>query len=425
MSSNQAGISTLILPGIIGNILEWYDFSLYGYFAPVIAKLFFPTTDKFLSLLATFGVFAIGFLMRPLGAVIFGYFGDRTGRKKTLATAVMLMAIPTTLIGLLPTYAHIGISAGILLLICRLLQGLAVGGEFTGSIVYITEHAPNRLRGMYGSWTMFSAFTGLLIGSGVGAIMSALLPAEALSSWGWRIPFLMGLLLGVVGLYLRLRMPETPNFLAMKAKQEILKNPLNQAFKVAIRPMVMSVGLVFLPAMSFYLLFVFLSSYMTAFLHLPLHISLTVNTLSMLGIILVIPWVGLLSDKIGRKPVLQIGALGFIIFSYPLFLLLQQATFTSVLLAQLSFAILVSFAYAAIPATLVELVATNVRYTAMSFPYNLSNAIFGGTAPLVATYLIEKTGNPLAPSLYLIFAALVMFCFVLTIKESYRTSLLQ
>lgn len=423
MSSKQAGISTLILPGIIGNILEWYDFSLYGYFAPVIAKLFFPTTDKFLSLLATFGVFAIGFLMRPLGAVIFGYFGDRTGRKKTLATAVMLMAIPTTIIGLLPTYAHIGISAGILLLICRLLQGLAVGGEFTGSIVYITEHAPNRHRGMYGSWTMFSAFTGLLIGSGVGAIMSTLLPAEALSSWGWRIPFLMGLLLGVVGLYLRLRMPETPNFLAMKAKQEILKNPLNQAFKVAIRPMVMSVGLVFLPAMSFYLLFVFLSSYMTAFLHLPLHISLTVNTLSMLGIILVIPWVGLLSDKIGRKPVLQIGALGFIIFSYPLFLLLQQATFTSVLLAQLSFAILVSFAYAAIPATLVELVATNVRYTAMSFPYNLSNAIFGGTAPLVATYLIEKTGNPLAPSLYLIFAALVMFCFVLTIKESYRTSL--
>jgi len=414
--------SKLIVPGIIGNILEWYDFSLYGYFAPIIAQLFFPTSNKFLSLLATFGVFAIGFLMRPLGALVFGYFGDKAGRKKTLAVAVILMAIPTTLIGLLPTYEHIGIFAGILLLICRLLQGLAVGGEFSGSIVYITEHAPNDQRGMYGSWAMFSAFAGLLLGSSVSAVAS-LLPTDMLTTWGWRIPFLMGLLLGVVGLYLRIYMPETPNFLAAKANKTVVNNPIHQTFKVALMPMLVATGLVFLPAMGFYLLFVYLSSYMTTFLHISLRMALTINTMSMLGIIFVIPWVGMLSDKIGRKPVLYLGALGFITLSYPLFLLLQQANFVSILIAQSCFAVLVCFAYAAIPATLVELVATNIRYTSMSFPYNLSNAVFGGTAPLVATYLIEKTGSQLAPSFYLIFAGIVMFIFLLFLKESYRKHL--
>lgn len=412
----------LIVPGIIGNVLEWYDFSLYGYFAPIIAQLFFPLTSEFLSLLATFGVFAIGFLMRPLGAVLFGYFGDRIGRKKTLAVAVILMAVPTTLIGLLPTYLHIGAFASILLTICRLLQGLAVGGEFPGSIVYVTEHAPPHHRALYGSWAMFSAFTGLLLGSGVAALFS-LLPGDILLDWGWRIPFLLGLLLGIVGLYLRLRMPETPNFLGLEADHKVLENPVHQAFTTAWKPMIIAAGLVFLPAMSFYLLFVYLSSYMTTILHTSLHMALAINTISMLAIIVVIPWIGLLSDHIGRKPILYMGALGFVIFSYPLFLLLQHANFASMLFAQICFAVLVCFAYAAIPAALVEMVGTDIRYTFTSFPYNFSNAVFGGTAPLIATYLIGKTGNPLSPSFYLIFAGIVMFFFVYRLKESYKKAL--
>lgn len=417
------GHKKLIIPGVIGNILEWYDFSLYGYFAPIIAKLFFPMNNKLTSLLATFGVFAIGFLMRPLGAVVFGHFGDRLGRKKTLAMAVILMAVPTTLIGLLPTHAQIGVTAGILLTLCRLLQGLAVGGEFSGSIVYIIEQASPNRRGVYGSWAMFSAFTGLLLGSAVAALMGSILSSDALHVWGWRIPFIIGIVLGGVGLYLRLRMPETPYFLELQKKGQTVNHPFVQAFHKAPMSMLKALGIVFLPAMSFYLLFVYLSSYMTEFLKLPLETALLINTISMVVIIAVIPLVGLLSDNIGRKPVLLIGAIAFIIFSHPLFLLLNNATFASVLTAQICFAALVAFAYAAVPATLVELFKTNVRYTALSLPYNLANAIFGGTAPLVATYLIAKTKNPLAPSFYLIFAGIIMFLVVLMTKESYKKSL--
>lgn len=404
-----------IIPGIIGNILEWYDFSLYGYLAPIFAKLFFPAGDFISSLLATFGVFAAGFLMRPLGAILFGYYGDKYGRKKSLAAAIVLMAIPTTIIGMLPTYASIGIFASILLTLCRLLQGLAVGGEFSGSIIYVTEHSPANRRGFYGSWAMFSAMTGLLLGSAVGATINRL-PTHALESWGFRVPFVIGLLLGVIGLYLRLYMPETPPFLAAQQNNQTVKNPILESLQVAIKPMLKVAGLMFLPSMSFYLLFVYMPTYMSVFLHVSLHNALSINTLSMITIIVLIPWVGLLSDIFGRKIILYIGAFSFLIFSKPLFNLLQQNNFESILFVQECFAIFICFAYAAVPATLVELIATPLRYTAMSFPYNVSSAIFGGTAPLVATYLIARFHCILMPSYYLIAASLVMLSVVVSLN---------
>ncbi|MDF1757218.1 MAG: MFS transporter [Legionellaceae bacterium] len=413
----------LILPSIIGNVLEWFDFSLYGYFAPIIARLFFPSSNQYHALLATFGIFAVGFLMRPLGALIFGYYGDRFGRKITLSVAVILMAIPTTLIGCLPTYEQIGILSPILLTIFRLLQGLAVGGEFAGSAVYITEHAPDNRRGMYGSLVMFSAFFGILLGSGMGALITGLLSIEDMDHWGWRIPFMMGLLLGFFGYYLRSKMPETPIFLKMKALNTVLENPIREAVTMAWLPMLISLGITFLPTMSFYLIFLYLSSYMTTFLHISLHLSLITNTLNMLGIIVLIPCVGWLSDQIGRKPVLYLGAIGFILFSYPLFLLLQQATMLSVMLAQFCFAILISFAYAAIPTTLVELFSTKIRYTGVSLSYNVASSVFGGSAPLISVYLISKLKNTMAPSFYLIFAGIIMFVFISLIKETYKSSL--
>ncbi len=425
MSSAVVGETkrSVIIPGIIGNILEWYDFSLYGYFAPVISGLFFPTNNPTTALLKTFGVFAVGFLMRPIGAIFFGHFGDRFGRKKTLAISIILMALSTVIMGLLPTHAEIGVLAGILLTVCRLLQGLAVGGEFSGSIVYIIEHAPTERRGMYGSLTMFSAFAGLLLGSVVGAIVGGLAEGTEYANMAWRFPFLFGIVLGAVGLYLRLRMPETPGFIKLQKVGQTTKQPLLDSFREHPLDMFKGTLLVFLPAMGFYMCFVYLSSYLSIYLKIPLHTALVVNSISMIVILLVIPWFGHLSDKYGRKPILSIGAISICILSYPLFLLLGKGTFASALTSQIFFAILISLCYAAVPATLVEMFPTKIRYTAMSFPYNLSNAIFGGTAPLFATLLIEKTGTIMAPSFYLIFSGIVMLLTLFCLKETYNKSL--
>lgn len=414
----------IIIPGILGNILEWYDFSLYGYFATVISGLFFPGGSQTVSLIKTFGVFAVGFLMRPIGAILFGHFGDRYGRKTTLAASVILMAVPTVLMGLLPTHAQIGIWAGVLLTACRLLQGLAVGGEQAGSIVYLIEHAPEGRRGLYGSWTMFSAFAGLLLGSAAGAIVGGLAAGTAYADMAWRFPFIFGIVLAGVGLYLRLRMPETPSFSKILNAGHVIKHPFLQSLREKPLAILLGTLLVFLPAMGFYLCFVYLSSYLKLYLNMPLHTALIINSISMAVILLIIPWIGYLSDKFGRKPILISGAIAMCILAYPLFLLLGHGTFATALTAQIIFAILISLCYAAIPAALVEMFATKMRYTAMAFPYNLSNTIFGGTAPLVATYLIKSTGTIMAPSFYLIFAGLVMLVVTLCLKETNKQELI-
>jgi MHS family proline/betaine transporter-like MFS transporter len=415
--------SNVLIPGMIGNLLEWYDFSLYGYFASVISGLFFPTDNQTTAFIKTFGVFAVGFLMRPIGAIIFGHFGDRYGRKKTLATSVILMAVSTVIMGLLPTHAQIGIWAGMLLCACRLLQGLAVGGEFSGSIVYILEHAPLKKRGMYGSLVMFSAFAGLLLGSTVAALTGILFDQSAYAEIAWRFPFLFSIVLGGVGLYLRLRMPETPDFIRLQEAGNITRQPLLDSFREHPLNLFKATLLVFLPAMGFYLCFVYLSTYLTIYMKLSLHTALIINSISMVIILFIIPWVGHLSDKYGRRPILASGAISICLFSYPLFLFMMQGTFYAALLTQIAFAILISLCYGAIPATLAEMFSTKIRYTAMSLPYNLSNAIFGGTAPLVATYLIKITGTIMAPSFYLIFSGLIMLLVVFCIKETFEDTL--
>lgn len=415
-SNKSSFFNKLIIPGILGSILEWYDFALYGFLAPILAQLFFPSNSKFLSLLATFGVFAAGFFMRPLGSVIFGHFGDKFGRKKTLASSILLMAIPTTVIGLLPTHAQIGIFAGILLTTCRLLQGFAMSGDLSGSIVYVTEHSPHHYRGFWGSWLVSGCFMGLLLASSISALIGNFLTTQAFNSWGWRIPFLMGALLAIVGFYLRSRMPETAAFLKIKQDNHLTSNPIRSSFKTALKPMSIILGLNFLPATVFYLAFVYLPSYLTTYLHLSLAASLHINSISMLLMIICTPFIGLLSDKVGRKMIFALGAVGFLIFSYPLFRILQQGTFNTALFVQLCFALLTSLVYAPIPAAFAELLPTNLRYTGTSFPHNLGSAIYGGTTPLLMTLLIAKTNNTLSPSFYLIFAAIVMLWVVVKMR---------
>ena len=401
MDAINSQIRRIAPPSLIGNILEWYDFALYGYFATVISPLFFPSDNASLSLIVTFTVFAIGFVMRPLGGIIFGYLGDKIGRKKALASAVLLMAIPTTLMGCLPTYAHIGLWAPALLILMRLLQGLAVGGEFTGSMVFIIEHAPASQRGFYGSLAMASAFAGLILGSLVAGVATACASPEALSSWVWRLPFIVSIGLGAVGLYLRMRMPESPAFAHLQKHAAVQHNPFLTACRTAWPQMLLATGLVALPASGFYMSFVYLSSHIAFYLQVELHHALLINSLTMTTIMLVIPVCGYLADRSSRVLVIRLGALGFVCLAIPLYMLLNTATTAAIIITQVGFAICVALSYAAIPVVLVELFPTAVRYSGMALPYNMANAIFGGTAPLVATSLIYYTGSLLSPGFYL------------------------
>lgn len=413
----------VILPGLVGNVLEWYDFAIYGYLAPIISHLFFPTNDKALSIIVTFAVFAAGFLMRPLGGMLFGYFGDRYGRKNSLAAAILLMTIPTTLMGCIPTYDDIGRAASLLMIVFRLLQGLAVGGEFTGSMVYIMEHAPHNKRGLYSGLTMMSPFVGLILGSAIAALVGLLSGESSFESNVWRAPFIFSIVLGFIGLYLRVKMPQSPVFDALKAQGKLITNPLKHCFSHHSVTMLKATALVILPSMAFYLSFVYLSTYLNQYHHIHLNNALLINSISMFGIIILIPLIGWLSDRIGRKPLLVVGAVGFFIFAIPLFKLLQTPTSLNILLVQFSFAVLISLSYATIPAVFAAMFPTEVRFTGLAFPYNIANAVFGGTAPLIAASIITASQNLTAPAWYVMVLAVITGTTALLCKETRNQSL--
>src|SRR5262245_56050476 len=304
-----------VLAGMIGNAVEWYDYGLCGYLAPFLATLFFPSKDPLDSLMATFGVFAAGFLMRPLGAIAFGHLGDRLGRKKALVVSVALMAVPTGLIALLPTYAAVGAIAAVLLVLLRLLQGFSVGGEFTGSIIFLVEHAPPSRRGFVGSWAGFSTNAGCMLGGGVGALLVTFLGRQAVAEWAWRLPFLLGAVLGVVGLFLRLGVEETPLFQSLATSEGVARVPLSEALGHQRRQMFTAFSLLWLSSVGFFIVFVYLPSYLGNIAGLPLHLAMTINWLAMIVVGLVVPPVGALSDRIGRKPPLVFATAGLLVLS--------------------------------------------------------------------------------------------------------------
>lgn len=406
-----------LMAGAIGNVLEWYDFALYGYFAPVFAATFFPSEQPSVSLLSAFGVFAIGFLARPLGALLFGYIGDTLGRREALAWSIILMAIPTVVVGMLPTYATIGIAAPFALTCCRFLQGLSVGGEFTGSVTFLVEHAAPSQRGYIGSWAGFSAQVGALLGSGVGALVASNLTDEALHQWGWRIPFLLGSLIAFVGWYLRTRIPESPAFEQVRQAGALSAAPIREVFthqRVAIAKVI---GLVWLHGVGFYLLYVYLTTYLSTVTTLPFGTVLTMNTACMLLLAVLIPLMGYLSDRVGHTALLLIGAAGLAITTYPSFVWLTSGDLSLVWTAYVWLTVLMSCYLGPFFAVVVTLFPTAQRYTGLSAGYNIAAALFGGTAPLVATLLIEWSGNTLSPSLYLGLCALISLSIILTLRK--------
>jgi MHS family proline/betaine transporter-like MFS transporter len=416
MSTTPVSKKTL-LAGAIGNVLEWYDFALYGYFAPVLASLFFPSDHPSVSLLSAFGVFAVGFLARPLGALLFGYWGDTLGRRTALAWSVLLMAVPTCLVGLLPTYEAIGAAAPVALTLCRFFQGLSVGGEFTGSATFLVEHAASTQRGYVGSWAGFSAQIGALLGSGVGALLASSVTEEALHQWGWRIPFMMGGLIALVGWYVRTRVPESPAFETVRRAGGLAASPVRDVFMTQ-RPAVAKVmGLVWLHGGAFYLLYVYGTTYLVTVTAVPLATVLSLNTGCMTLLALLIPLTGAWSDRIGQPPLLIAGAAGLALLSYPLFLWLTSNDLPRMIVAQVLLTLLVACYMGPFFAAVAELFPVPQRYTGLSVGYNIGSALFGGTAPLIATLCIEWSDNRLAPAFYLSLCAAVSLAVAMTLRN--------
>lgn len=408
-----------VVAGVIGNVLEWYDFAVYGYLVPVISQLFFPSVNAYHSLLTTLAVFGVGFVMRPVGAVVFGVFGDRYGRRRALSLVIFLMAISTFAVGLLPSFAEAGLLGPVLLVVCRLAQGLSAGGEWGGSTAYIVEFAGEGRRGYVGSWQQVSVGAGFLLGSLAAMVLARNLAPAALLSWGWRVPFLLGIVVGLLGAYLRWRLDDTPKFTEIEEHGEVAKAPLIETATRYPRETLLAFGLTLHNTVAYYIALVYIPTWFTKEAHLSAGTALLISTISLLTFVVLIPITGALSDRIGRRPVLIISCLGYIALTYPLFLFASSGGVMACFAMQLVLVIFLAFYAGAAPATYAEIFPTRVRYTALSIGYNVAVAVFGGFAPYIATWLIGITGgNKLAPTFYVIAAAVISFLILTRTRET-------
>jgi MHS family proline/betaine transporter-like MFS transporter len=419
----ESSYQRAITAGVIGNVLEWYDFGVYGYLVPTISALFFPSGDPTVSLLLTFAVFGVGFVMRPIGSIIFGIYGDRYGRRKALSAVIFVMAVSTFAIGLLPTYAQIGIAAPILLVVVRLFQGLSTGGEFGGSSAYIVEYAPQDRRGFFGSFQLVGVASGFLLGSLTAAMLTATLTPDDRLAWGWRLPFLFGIAVGLVGIYMRWRISDTPKFTELEEQGEVSTSPLADALLRHPKETLLAFTSTLHNTVAYYIALIYMTSYMQTIGKLPASTALWIATGSLAVMIALLPGLGKLSDRVGRRPLMLFSCAAFIVLGYPFFMLASSGSVALTIIGQL----LMMVCYAPYAATcasfLTEIIPTRVRYTAMSVGYNTAVAIFGGFAPFIATWLVKTTGLSDAPGFYLIGAAVITGLVVLRTRETAFTPL--
>lgn len=405
--------------GCIGIFAELYDNGIFGFMAGTLAAVFFPDADEAVAVQLVFLGYAVSFFFRPLGGIICGHLGDRIGRQRMLVFVILLISAATAAIGVLPTYASIGVAAPVLLILMRVAQGFSVGGEASGAMSFLAEHAPEGKRGLYTSYAQIASFLSLLTGTLVAAALTSGLGPERMESWGWRIPFLLAVPLGITGIYIRQRISDTPNFKRLQEAGGLSKSPLKEAFASAEHRRAMLLAL-FIPLMNgsgYYVLFAYMPTFMNKELHFGQVQGLLVTASSLVAICIAIPYMGRLSDRLGRKKVIAGSAIAMAAAGVPCYLLIGTGSVALAALGACIMAVVFAGHTGVIHILLVELFPTRVRYSAYGLGYNLSAAIFGGTAPLLMTYLIAQTGNVNMPAFYAVLTALGTLIAVSRVKD--------
>jgi MHS family shikimate/dehydroshikimate transporter-like MFS transporter len=412
-------IGTIAFAGTIGTIVEWYDFLIYGTAAALVFNSqFFPNVDPRIGTLAALGAFAVGFLARPIGGAIFGHFGDRLGRKSMLMLTMICMGVSTAAIGLLPPYAQIGLAAPVLLVLLRIVQGIALGGEWGGASLMVLEHAPPHRRGLFGSFVQIGFPVGLVSASAMFSLMS-MLPDADFKTWGWRVPFLVSVLLVAIGLFVRARLPETPVFEAMKTRGQIARAPFFEMIVKSPRSFLIATGLKLSEVSWVYMLTIFVVVYATTKLGLPKSLMLNAIVLGALLELITIPLFGYLSDVFGRRPLYFAGVAFTVLFAFPLFWLLDMKT-PEIVIVTVTVALNLGHGLMFAPESsyFPELFGPSVRYSGASFGFQVSAAIGGGFAPIIATALAVYTGGTAGVSIMLILLALVTLAATLFARET-------
>lgn len=391
----------------IGNFMEWFDFAVYGFFASIIGKLFFPESTPVLSLLSAFAVFAVGFIMRPLGAFILGPIGDKHGRKAALVWSVLLMGGATTVMGLLPTYASVGIIAPVLLVLLRCVQGIAAGGEWSGSAAYLVESAPNNKRGLYASLISGTAALAFIVGSFVALGLSSALPSSDLSTWGWRLPFLLAAPMSLAGLYIRMKLGDTPVFEGLKSDERVAAAPLTKAGTKGLKPILITFAFSSVSGLGIYYLATYMNNHLTTSLGLDRASALTLSGLGLFIYMLMCPLAGILSDRFGRRSLNLLGTAGFVLLALPAFFLMESGNGFAIVAGLILFGSCQALCSVTNVVLLVELFPASTRSSGSALGYNLGLALIAGPGPLIAAALANSTGTSTSAAWYMVIVALI------------------
>lgn len=399
---NISSSSKALFAGVSGTALQWYDFALFGYFAPIIAATYFPNDNQFASLLSAFGVFAVGYLLAPIGSLFFGYIGDQFGRKRALTLSILAMAIPTALISVVPSYQYIGIAAPLLITLLRVIQGFVASSEFTGSAIFLVEHAKPENKAFYGCLTSSAYSTGLIMAG----LAASFFTASFMPDWGWRIGFGLALIAGILIFYLRTHVAETPEYEHI-AQHDKRRLPFLAALKEAPLAVVGIIGIAWLVSIMTFGTYVFTATYLHSYFHISLGLATLITTIALAVDATLEPFIALLADRIGLLKIIRLGMVAMLILSIPIFYLLATGNVVLIAMGLAFMSILIAITYAPLNAYMVSLFPHQYRYSGFGVAFNVGISLFGGTTPIVMMWLVNTTNNFISPAWYFMFGVII------------------